>query len=116
MARWVSLCLLALALGGCGGGKGSTVTVTSEQSAAGRLTCEDKTPLEVAQRLRSIAEHRGPRKRFAEMVVDPTPAIEESPGYPRLVAALYATTLPPPKRAQAAAACAEELAAASHGR
>jgi len=117
MASWVSLSLLVIAFGGCGGGdEGSTVTVTTHQSADGRLSCQGRTPLEVAHSLRAIAEHGGPRERFAELVVDPTPAVAESPGYPRLVAALYATTLPPPKRAQAAAACAKELAAASHGR
>jgi hypothetical protein len=69
----------------------------------------------MAQRYRAIARRPGERRQFAALVVDPTPAIEESPGYPRLVAALYATTVPAPGREQAAAGCAEELAAASHG-
>jgi hypothetical protein len=69
----------------------------------------------MAQRFRGIAQRPGERQRFAALVVDPTPAIKESPGYPRLVAALYATTVPAPGREHAATGCAEELAAATHG-
>jgi hypothetical protein len=83
--------------------------------AAGRRACHGQTPVEVAQRFRAIAQRPGERRQFAALVVDPTPTVEESPGYPRLVAALYATTVPTPGREQAAAGCAEELAAASHG-
>jgi hypothetical protein len=82
---------------------------------AGRRACHGQTPIEVAHRYRAIAHQSGARRRFAAFVVDPTPEIAESPGYPRLVAALYATTVSASQREQAAAGCAEELAAASHG-
>jgi hypothetical protein len=140
--HWVALTIAVLAFAGCGGGGGedgssTTRSETSEKSgygkpgantapatspsadrarAAGRRACRGQTPAEVAYRYRAIARRPGERRRFAALVVDPTPAIEESPGYPRLVAAFYATTVPAPVRAQAAAGCAEELAAASHGR
>jgi hypothetical protein len=69
------------------------------------------TPLEAAHRFRSGAENAGAHARFLELVTEPTSTVEHSPGYPRLVAALYATSRPPSQRALAAAGCAQELAA-----
>jgi hypothetical protein len=69
------------------------------------------TPLEAARHFRGAAREAGAHERFVELVADPTPAVAGSPGYARLVAALYSTTLPPAQRALAAAGCAEELAA-----
>jgi hypothetical protein len=69
------------------------------------------TPLEAAHHYEKAARQAGASRRFVALVTEPTPAVEGSPGYPRLVAAFYATTLPPAQRAAAAAACAKELAA-----
>ncbi|HEU4737938.1 MAG TPA: hypothetical protein VFS54_02520 [Solirubrobacterales bacterium] len=68
-------------------------------------------PAEAALHFKAAAEQAGAHGRFVELVTKPPPAVEQSPGYPRLVAAFYATALPPPQRALAAAGCAEELAA-----
>jgi hypothetical protein len=77
---------------------------------AGREACRGASPLEIARRYEASATDAQVRKRFAELVAHPTAALEKSPGYPRLVAALYASTVPVAQRAQAAAGCAEELA------
>jgi hypothetical protein len=135
----LALTVLALTSAGCGGGGDrSTATLTGTSGevghgrekqdpsqvassptinprAAGHRACRGATPVEVARRYQVIAHRRGPRKRFAELVVHPSPEVESSPGYPRLVAALYATTVPAGQRTQAAEGCVEELAAASHG-
>ena len=73
------------------------------------------TPREAAKHFRAAAKEAGVRKRFAELVTEPTPGVEASPGYPRLVAALYAMTVSEPERAAAAAGCAEELAVDGEG-
>lgn len=77
----------------------------------GRRACRGLTPLEAADRFKAAAREAGVKKRFVELVAEPAPSVAASPGYPRLVGALYATTVPPPRREQAAAGCAEELAA-----
>src|SRR6476660_7746951 len=92
---------IVLGLTGCGGGDEATTTTT----------CAGMTPIEVAQHYEEAAREAGASRRFIELVTEPTPAVESSPGYARLVAAFYASTLPPDKRAAAAAACAKELAA-----
>jgi hypothetical protein len=68
-------------------------------------------PVEAALRFKDAAKRAGAHQRFVALVTEPTPAVERSPGYPRLVAAFYATSLPSPERTLAAAGCAEELAA-----
>jgi hypothetical protein len=73
--------------------------------------CGGMTPLEAALYYEGQASETGASKRFIELVTEPTPAVEASPGYPRLVGAFYASTLPPARRAAAAAACTKELAA-----
>lgn len=105
MERWRSVLvtgLLAVAIASCGQ-EGST----SERTTA----CSGMTPLEAAQHYEQAARRAGASKRFVELVTEPTPEVESSPGYPRLVGAFYASTLPPKDRAAAAAACAKELAA-----
>ncbi len=79
--------------------------------AAGREACAGMTPLEAARRFQAAARRAGVKKRFAQLTAQPPPSVAESPGYPRLVGALYATTVPGPARTEAAAGCAEELAA-----
>jgi hypothetical protein len=69
------------------------------------------TPVEVAHRFKSEAESAGAHDRFLEAVTEPAGAVKNSPGYPRLVAALYAMSRPQAQRALAAAGCAQELAA-----
>jgi len=69
------------------------------------------TPREAADHFVAAARRAGVTKRFAELAADPPPSVAESPGYPRLVGALYAATVPDPRRAEAAAGCAKELAA-----
>jgi hypothetical protein len=69
------------------------------------------TPREAAARFAAGARRAGVKKRFAELAADPPPSVAESPGYPRLVGALYASTVPGPRRAEAAAGCVRELAA-----
>lgn len=96
-------------------GHGPVARPSAEQAqvwqAAGRDACEGMQPVEAALRFKAAAERAGAHRRFVELVTEPTSAVEQSPAYPRLVAALYATTLPGPRRALAAAGCAEELAA-----
>lgn len=126
----VGLLLVALAaVGGCGSGgspssgtavplsasrkaspgDGSNATVGNAR-AAGRRACRDAGPLEVARRYERPAVAAGVDKKFAALAAEPTAAMRSSPGYPRLVAAIYAGTLAPSQRAEAAAGCAEELA------
>lgn len=104
----IVLILVALTLGACGSGDQST-------GQAGRVDehhpCTGMTPIEAARHYKAAARQAGASKRFVELVTEPTPAVESSPGYPRLVGAFYANTLPPKKRAAAAADCARELAA-----
>jgi len=83
--------------------------------AEGRSACQGMTPLEAARHFKAGARRAGVTKRFAELVTEPTPEVEASSGYPRLVGALYATTVPEKGRAEAAAGCAEELAADGEG-
>lgn len=121
-----------VALAGCGGGddatsstvartttsaKGLTASaagVSAEQAtairAAGRRACKGMTPLEVARHYEAAARKAGVTKRFAKLATEPSAKVESSSGYPRLAAAIYATTTPEKGRAQAAAGCAEELA------
>ena len=89
---------VALGLSSCGGEGTATA-------------CSGMTPLEAARHFEADARRAGASRRFVELVTEPTPAVESSPGYPRLVAAFYATTLPPARRSAAATVCAEELAA-----
>ncbi|MFL5872180.1 MAG: hypothetical protein ACJ75T_01720 [Solirubrobacterales bacterium] len=102
------LILIALALGACGSSDESTGEAPRVDA---HHPCRDMTPIEAARHYKGAARHAGASKRFLELVTEPTPAVESSPGYPRLVGAFYASTLPPKKRAAAAAACARELAA-----
>lgn len=81
--------------------------------AIGQRACQGMTPLEAALHFKASAKEAGAEKRFIELVTKPSQEVEQSPGYPRLVAALYSTTLPVSRRAAAASGCAEELAA--HG-
>ncbi|HEY2715589.1 MAG TPA: hypothetical protein VGI73_05140 [Solirubrobacterales bacterium] len=83
----------------------------SPARAAGRRACRGLSPLEGAHRFEDDARRAGVRRAFIAEVSDPTLAVEESAGYPALVAALYATTQPERVRRGAAAGCAEELAA-----
>lgn len=131
-----TLFLLALlALAGCGGeattspgssetnrampstssGHGPVARPSPEQArawrAAGRDACQGMRPVEAALHFKAAAVRASVHQSFVELVTEPTPAVEQSPAYPRLVAAFYATTLPGPRRALAAAGCAEELAA-----
>jgi hypothetical protein len=77
----------------------------------GRSACRGMSAVEAANRFLMAAKEAGVTRRFADLVSRPSPATEQSPGYPRLVAAFYATTLPELVRREAAAGCAEELAA-----
>lgn len=131
----ITLLLALPALAGCGGEAGTTTassgsaqTTTATSSghgpvarpsperarawrAAGRSACEGMGPREAALHFRAAAKRAGAHLRFVALVTQPTAAVEQSPAYPRLVAAFYATTRPEPQRALAAAGCAEELAA-----
>lgn len=134
--RWVLVVLALLALAGCGGSADSSTTGATASDgrapstssahgrvahpspdqarawrAAGQRACRGMDPVEAAQRFKAAAKRAGAHQRFLALVTDPTPAVEQSPGYPRLVAALYATTQPEAQRALAATGCAEELAA-----
>jgi hypothetical protein len=82
---------------------------------SGRKACAGMTALEAAKHFAVPARLAGTDKQFAELVAEPSPSTESSPGYPRLVAALYATTVPAVQREQAAAGCAEELTPPSGG-
>ena len=93
--------VIVLGLSGCGG---------ADETAA-TTACGGMTPLEAAQHFEEAAREAGASRRFIELVTEPTPDVEASPAYPRLVGAFYASTLPPAERAAAAAACAKELAA-----
>ncbi len=125
-----------LALAGCGGGDdgtSSTVarTTHAEQGSAevagaayahdaaaraiGRKACQGMTPLEAARHFEAAARRAGVTKRFAKLATEPTAKVESSSGYPRLAAAIYATTVPEKGRAAAAAGCAEVLAADGEG-
>ena len=131
-----ALMLLAATLSGCGGGgdtTGSEAATHTRTSAVGkpkaplspaaakaaeeigRKACQGLTPLQAAQRYEGPARHAGATKDFAAFVASPPPSTLDSPGFPRLVAALYATTLPANQRADAAAGCAAELATQSSG-
>ena len=120
-----------LALAGCGSGDdgtSSTVAGTTQAEhhsaeaagaatahdesarAAGRKACKGMTPLEVARHFEAAARRAGATKRFVQLATEPSAKVESSAGYPRLAAAIYATTTPEKSRAQAAAGCAEELA------
>lgn len=140
-SAWVVGLFLLLILVGCGSGQsGSSAEVVSGGSsrgtsnstasahdpaaeptpeqvrawrAVGRHACQGMAPLEAALHFKASVREAGALKRFVELVTEPSPAVQQSPGYPRLVAAFYATTLPESQRAAAAAGCAEELAA--HG-
>jgi len=124
-------CASLLALAGCGGGDdgtSSTVARTTQAEqrpaeaaaaayagdasvrAMGHKACEGMTPLEVARRYEVAAREAGATKRFLELATEPSAKVESSSGYPRLAAAIYATTTPEKGRADAAAGCADELA------
>src|SRR6476659_7079510 len=110
---------------GCGSDEGqttSTIASTHPSSstsakladsggarAAGRRACEGMTPLEAARHYEAAARRAGVTKRFAKLATEPTSEVEASSGYPRLAAAIYATTTPEKGRASAAAGCAEVL-------
>jgi hypothetical protein len=133
----VALGVAALALAGCGdSGSGPTASTPSTTPsskpatsvpttkapatlssgaaqaarATGRRACAGLTSLQVAQRYELPARKAGATKAFTSYIANPPPSTKNSPGFPRLVAALYATTLPASQRADAAAGCAEELA------
>jgi hypothetical protein len=126
MGERVALCLLCallLVAGGCGRSQTqvnrpeSTPSVESPEStrARGREACAGLTPIEAALHFRQSARKAGAGWRFLELATEPASSVQASPGYPRLVAALYAMSVPATERAQAAAGCAEELAATSPG-
>jgi hypothetical protein len=125
-----------LALAGCGSGDdGTTSTADLTKSperpsaertqlaaiqgaaarAKGRKACEGMTPLEVARHYQAAAREAGVTKRFAQLATEPSAKVQSSSGYPRLAAAIYATTTPEKSRAAAAAGCAEVLAADGEG-
>lgn len=121
---------MVTAMAGCGDGHGSTSAQTkaapaneelpNEETdgrarAAGRRACDGLTPIEAAERYRRGARRAGATKVFVAAVAEPDTATETSPGYPRLVAALFATTVSPRDQSEAAAGCAEELAASIKG-
>ena len=121
-----------LALAGCGGGDDGTTSTVARTTpsaeghtasaagisapeaaaarAAGRKACQGMTPLQAARHFEAAARQAGVTKRFAKLATEPSAKVESSSGYPRLAAAIYATTTPEKSRAQAAAGCAEELA------
>lgn len=119
--QWVGICLalalFALALQGCGASDDGAADAPPDgrSPAAARVSkshpCRGMSPLEAARHYEREVRDAGASKRFLELVTDPTPAVESSPGFPRVVAAFYATTLPPDQRAAAATACAKELVA-----
>ena len=80
-----------------------------EAREVGRTACEGMTPLEAAARYEVRARAAGVGREFARYVAHPPASVERSNGYPRLVAALYASTLPGGDRGAAAAGCTEEL-------
>jgi hypothetical protein len=127
----VALLVAALGLLGCGSGggttdAGATGAPTSEPASeqlppaagarrAGQRACAGMTPLEAARHFEGPARKAGVKVNFAKFVAQPPSSTINSPGYPRLVAAIYASTLPPKQRAEAAAGCAERLALSSSG-
>ena len=118
-ALFVGACVALVAIAGCGGAgddSPSTVEAAGAEKASSTepetgTACGGMTPLEAARFYADRVRRAGASKRFLELVTEPTPEVESSPAYPKLVGAFYASTHPPPKRAAAAAACAEELAA-----
>jgi hypothetical protein len=88
---------------------------TDAARAKGRKACAGGDPLKVARAFAASARRSGTTRHFVDLVADPAPSVAASPAYPRLVASLYATTLPPRERPPAAAGCVEELTA-SKGR
>jgi hypothetical protein len=113
-----------------GGGNGRVAAAAKDASASspdaplsrsvavretGRRACAGMSPLEAAKHYELPARHAGVDKEFAKFVAHPPPSTETSDGFPRLVAALYASTLPAAQRADAAAGCAEELASPGSG-
>jgi hypothetical protein len=76
------------------------------------------SPLTAATHFRKAALKAGVTPRFARLVAEPSPSVAASPGYPKLVAALYATTVREADRREAAAGCTEalELVATGKGR
>lgn len=120
----VTICALAVAAG-CGkdaaGGdpgepaSGARPVPRGSAYDAGRRACRGLTPLEAARRFGEKASRAGVHGRFLRSVTEPAPSVEASGGYPRLVASLYATTVPPAERALAASGCAHELAVAVQG-
>lgn len=128
---WGMLCsALVVIFAGCGGGQATSTPAAASAAhapeaiekplpgpnrALGRRACEGMTPLEAARHYERAALRAGASARLVELVTEPPLSTEQSQGYPRLVAAFYATTLPPVQRAAAAAGCAEELAAPARG-
>ncbi len=100
-------------------GHGPPVRLSVRQRQAyrrlGSRACRGMTSLQAAERFRPKVRRAGVQRRFVKAVTEPTSAVEASPGYPRLVAAFYATTLPESERTPAAAGCAEELVAYREG-
>jgi hypothetical protein len=94
---------------------GSAAAQGDAARAAGRKACEGMTPLEAARHYEASARKAGATKGFVELSTEPSAKVESSSGYPRLAAAIYATTTPVKSRAQAAAGCAEVLAADGEG-
>jgi hypothetical protein len=130
----VGLLLLSFASVGCGGGTETTSTApvasgsgetdqtvalpaaeAADARKAGQQACDGMTPLEAAKHFEEPARRAGVDKDFAKFVAEPSAATVNSPGYPRLVAATYASTLPVKQRPEAAAGCAESLASRSSG-
>lgn len=87
----------------------------SAARAIGADACAGITPLEAASRFEAAAVKAGVDEEFAKYVAEPPASTVNSPGYPRLVAAIYASTLPEKQRTEAAAGCAEALASPSTG-
>lgn len=126
----IAVLIALVALGGCGAGTGTTAT--QEASTAprpagnahhaeqawqiGRQACSGMSPREAALRYVAAARRAGVGKPLTRIVADPPPSVADSTGFPRLVAAVYAATVPKRQRTAAAAGCAEELAAATWGR
>jgi hypothetical protein len=129
-ALWLVAVFIATGIAGCGESNDSTASQAKTPAAdaappngrtdghareAGRRACEGMAPIEAARRYRKEARQAGATKVFIAAVAEPDPATESSAGYPRTVAALFATTVPPKDQAEAAAGCAEELAASIKG-
>lgn len=98
--------------------RGATKASAADLASArrlGRQACAGMTPLEAARHFQRPARRAGVKASFARFVAEPTPSTFNSPGYARLVGALYASTVPAEQRGAAAAGCAEELAADGEG-